>query len=108
MVRFLFYADEFDVEGLVAPAGTFANIARKQNILDILNLYDQVDENLRKHDSRYPTADHLRAVTWQGRDSTLGKPANEITIMDENRWTSETLKPTSIIALTSGTYREPP
>jgi len=46
MVRFLVYANEFDVEGLVASAGTFANIARKQNILDILNLYDQVDENL--------------------------------------------------------------
>ena len=78
MVRFLVYANEFDVEGLVASAGTFANIARKQNILDILNLYDQVDENLRKHDSRYPTADQLRAVTWQGRDGTWGKPADEI------------------------------
>jgi hypothetical protein len=78
MVRFLVYANEFDVEGLVASAGTFANIARKQNILDILNLYDQVDENLRKHDSRYPTAEQLRAVTWQGRDKTWGKPAAEI------------------------------
>lgn len=78
MVRFLVYANEFDVEGLVASAGTFANIPRKQNILDILNLYDQVDENLRKHDSRYPTADHLRAVTWQGRDGTWGKPAEGI------------------------------
>ncbi len=78
MVRFLVNANEFDVEGLVASAGTFANIARKQNILDILGLYDQVDENLRKHDSRYPTADQLREVTWQGRDGTWGKPANEI------------------------------
>jgi len=77
MVRFLVYANEFDVEGLVASAGTFANIARKQNILDILNLYDQVDENLRKHDSRFPTADQLRAVTWQGRDNTWGKATDE-------------------------------
>ncbi|MGC8989176.1 MAG: nucleoside hydrolase-like domain-containing protein, partial [Verrucomicrobiia bacterium] len=36
MVRFLLYANEFDVEGLIASAGTFANVARKQNILDIL------------------------------------------------------------------------
>lgn len=78
MVRFLVYANEFEVEGLVASAGTFANIARKQNILDILSLYDQVDENLRKHDSRYSTADQLRAVTWQGRDGTWGKPASDI------------------------------
>jgi hypothetical protein len=56
MVRFLVYANEFDVEGLVASAATLANIARKQSILDILDLYDEVDENLRKHDPRYPTA----------------------------------------------------
>jgi len=73
MVRFLLYTNEFDVEGLIATAGTRAYIARKQNILDILNLYDQVDENLRKHDQRYPTADQLRWVTWQGRDGTYGK-----------------------------------
>ena len=73
MVRFLLYTNEFDVEGLIATAATKAYIARKQNILDILNIYDQVDENLRKHDDRYPTADQLRLVTWQGRDGTYGK-----------------------------------
>ena len=36
MVRFLLYANEFEVEGLLATAGTFANVARKQNILDML------------------------------------------------------------------------
>src|SRR4030042_4437583 len=66
MVRFLLYANEFDVEGLIASSGTFANVANKQNILDILNLYDQVDENLRHHDPRYPTTDHLLSVTWEG------------------------------------------
>lgn len=78
MVRFLLYTNEFDVEGLIASAATLAFIAKKQNILDILNLYDRVDENLRKHDSRYPTADKLRAVTYEGRDGTWGKPADEI------------------------------
>jgi hypothetical protein len=78
MVRFLLYTNEFDVEGLVASAGTLARIANKQNILNILDLYDQVDENLRKHDSRYPTADQLRAVTWQGRDGTWGEAYADI------------------------------
>ena len=78
MVRFLLYTNDLEVEGLVASAGTFANIARKQNILDILDLYDQVDENLREHDQRYPTADELRAVTWQGRDNTWDKPVKEV------------------------------
>ena len=71
-VRFLLYANEFDVEGLVASSGTFANVARKQNILDILNLYDKVYENLRRHDPRYPAPDKLRSVTWQGRDGAWG------------------------------------
>jgi hypothetical protein len=78
MVRFLLYTNDFDVEGLVASSGTFANIAKKQNILDILNLYDMVDENLRKHDPHYPTADKLRSITWQGLDNTYGKPYSEI------------------------------
>ena len=74
MVRFLLYVNEFDVEGLIASAGTFANVARKQNILDMLNLYDQVDENLMRHDPRYPTAERLRSVTWQGRDDAWNTP----------------------------------
>lgn len=78
MVRFLLYTNELNVEGLVASAGTFANVAKKQNILDLLHLYDQVDENLRKHDARYPTADRLRSRTWRGRDNTYGRPASEI------------------------------
>jgi hypothetical protein len=78
MVRFLLYANDFEVEGLVASAGTFANIAKKQNILDVLNLYEQVYPNLIKHDPRFPTANKLRSMTWQGRSGTYGKPAHEI------------------------------
>ena len=78
MVRFLLYANEFDIEGLVASSATLANVARKRNVLDILDLYDQVDEDLRRHDPRYPAAETLRAVTWEGRSGTYGKPAEEI------------------------------
>lgn len=77
MIRFLLYTNDFDVEGLIATAGTRANIARKQHILDLLDFYDQVDENLRKHDVRFPTANQLRKVTWQGRDKTYGKGGME-------------------------------
>lgn len=72
MVRFLLYANEFDIEGLVATAGTFAMEARKQNILDVLDRYERVHPNLKKHDSRYPTAAFLRAVTFEGRGSNHG------------------------------------
>jgi hypothetical protein len=72
MVRFLLYANEFDVEGLVASAGTFANVANKTNMLNMLDLYEQVYPNLKKHDPRYPTGENLRSVTWQGRDGSWG------------------------------------
>ncbi|MCK5371838.1 MAG: DUF1593 domain-containing protein [Cyclobacteriaceae bacterium] len=78
MVRFLLYANEFDVEGLIASSGTFANIANKQNILDILDLYDQVYENLRKHDSKYPSADYFRSVTFEGSSGNWGKADNVV------------------------------
>ena len=50
-------------------------MAKKQNILDVLKLYDQVDQNLRRHDRRYPTADKLRSVTWEGRSGAWGWPS---------------------------------
>lgn len=78
MVRFLLYTNEFDVEALVASSATFANVANKQPLLDILDLYDKVDENLRSRDARYPTASDLRSLTWQGRSGNWGKPAAEV------------------------------
>lgn len=78
MVRLLLYANDLEVEGLVASAGTTANVADKRGILDVLDLYDRVDNNLRRHDPRYPAADHLRSVTWVGRSGTYGRPASEI------------------------------
>lgn len=74
MVRFLLYANEFDIEGLMATAGTFANKAKKQNILDVIDRYEEVYENLRRHDPLFPHPDQLKSVTFQGRDGTWGKP----------------------------------
>jgi len=78
MVRFLLYTNEFEVEALIASAATFANIADKQNLLDIIDLYDEIDENLRDHDKTFPTANYLRSVTYEGRDDTWGEPTNKI------------------------------
>lgn len=89
MVRFLIYANEFEVEGLIASSATFANFANKQNILDILYLYDRIDENLQEHDGNYPTAEQLCQVTWQGASGTWGKPASEIIGADKNSEASE-------------------
>lgn len=72
MVRFLLYANEFDVEGLIASAGTFAMEAHKKNILDVLDQYEKVYENLKSHDPNYPTADYLRSVTFEGKGNNHG------------------------------------
>lgn len=72
MVRFLLYSNEFDVEGLIASAGTFNMVADKKNILAVLDEYDKVDERLRVHDPKYPTAETLRAVTFEGKGNNHG------------------------------------
>ncbi len=78
LVRFLVYANEFEMAGLIAAAGTLANQANKGHLLAMLDAYDQVDEQLRKHDPAYPTADALRKVTKNGLSGTYGRPASEI------------------------------
>jgi len=72
MVRFLLYANEFDVEGLVASAGTFAMVADKNNILGVLDEYEKVYNNLKSYDLNYPSADYLRSVTFEGKGSNHG------------------------------------
>lgn len=72
IVRFLLYSNEFDVEGLIVSAGTFDMVAEKKNMLAVLDEYDKVDENLRKHDAQYPTADALRAITYEGKGNNNG------------------------------------
>lgn len=78
MVRLLLYTNDLEVEGLIASAGTHANLANKQNILDLLDLYAQVQANLQRHDARYPDADVLRDRVWQGRSGSWGKPVDQI------------------------------
>src|SRR3954469_18791462 len=68
LVRFLLYANEWDVEGIIAnrpearrgenlnPERTGLGIARR-----LLNAYGQCWSNLVQNDARYPTKDYL----WQ-------------------------------------------
>ncbi|MEQ8683312.1 MAG: DUF1593 domain-containing protein, partial [Cyclobacteriaceae bacterium] len=72
MVRFLLYANEFEVEGLIASAGTFAMEAHKKNILGVIDQYEKVYPNLKTYDPDYPTADYLRSVTYEGKGNNNG------------------------------------
>ncbi len=74
MVRFLLYANEFDVEALVATSGTFANVARKQNLLDMVDKYEETYRILRRKDPAFPTPEYLRKRVWEGRSGAWGSP----------------------------------
>jgi hypothetical protein len=63
MVHLLVYADVLDLEGLVSsPYGR----GRKEQILQIIDVYARDYPNLRTYSDRYPPPDALRAITKQG------------------------------------------
>jgi hypothetical protein len=77
LVRFLLYANEWDVEGIIAnrryardgenlsPERTGLGIVRRQ-----LAAYRQCWSNLQKHDPRYPSPEDLDERTVAGHDET--------------------------------------
>lgn len=63
MVHLLLYADTLDIEGLISsPFGP----GRKEQILEVIDRYEQDYDELRAHSADYPTPDYLRSVTRQG------------------------------------------
>jgi hypothetical protein len=79
LVRFLLYASEWDVEGIICtlpkardkenlnPERTGLGIVRRQ-----LKAYGECQPNLVKHDRRYPTQDYLWKRTVAGYDGDAG------------------------------------
>ena len=63
MIHLLMYADLFQIEGLIAsPYGN----GRKENILEMIALYEKDLSKFRKHSDGFPDPDSLRAVCKQG------------------------------------------
>lgn len=68
LVRFLTYSNQFDVEGLVATTSIHQkNKTAAWRILEIINAYAKVRENLSKHESGFPTAAYLTSIVRDGR-----------------------------------------
>lgn len=67
MVRFLTYANQFDVEGLVATTSIHqkSHVA-PQRIRQIVTAYGKVRDNLEKHEPGFPTGEHLLALVTEG------------------------------------------
>ena len=68
MVRFLVYANQLDVEGLVATTSTWMKqTVRPDVIRRVIDAYAQVQPNLLTHAPGFPTGDALRRVVTTGQ-----------------------------------------
>jgi len=66
-VRLLLYSNELDIEGLVATTSTWRkDYPLPEHLLAVLEGYAEVQANLGKHSSGWPTAESLRALVSSG------------------------------------------
>lgn len=66
LVRFLVYANEYDIEGLVATTSThLRSSTRKDKIEDLIENYAKVKPALDKHAEGYPSAPYLNGITTE-------------------------------------------
>lgn len=76
LVRFLLYANEWDIEGIVTSSSQYHWRGHRWAGDDwtepYLDAYEEVYPNLIKHDSRYPTPEYLRARTVVGNVNAEG------------------------------------
>ena len=68
-MRFLVYANEYDVEGLAATTSTWLKNKTREDLIPFkqLEAYGQVRDNLAKHAPGFPTKEQLLAVTCTGQ-----------------------------------------
>jgi hypothetical protein len=64
LVRFLVYANEYDIEGIVATTSThLRNMTRRDKIEQLVKDYGKVKPNLDKHAAGFPSMEYLLSVT---------------------------------------------
>jgi len=77
MVRFLLYANEWDIEGIIYCSSKFHwkghSWAGEQWIERDIDLYAQFYDRLKKHDPNFPSPQQLKAVTYIGNIDTVGE-----------------------------------
>jgi cellulose-binding protein len=77
MIRFLMYANEWDVEGLIYTSSRFHWLgnawAGAEWISDEIDLYSRVYPSLRRNADGYPTPDELRSKTYVGNITNVGE-----------------------------------
>jgi len=77
MIRFLLYANEFEVEGLINSSSRFHWLGQTWSGVEWINaqlsMYDRVYANLRKHADGYPTPEELRSKLYVGNITNVGE-----------------------------------
>jgi hypothetical protein len=69
LVRFLSYANEYDIEGLSAVTGVWKQSSTDgYRITDVLTEYGDVRANLINHDDNWPTEAYLKGLVNEGPD----------------------------------------
>jgi hypothetical protein len=67
MVRLVLYSNDIDIEGLVATTSTFMMDHTNPWLIErTIKAYAQVQPNLLKHDSHYPSAEYLKSLIKSG------------------------------------------
>ncbi|NBC83483.1 MAG: DUF1593 domain-containing protein [Bacteroidetes bacterium] len=76
MVHLLLYANELDIEGLIAVTGKYLNpssanpykqVLHPELLQEIIGGYEKVVDNLKLHADGWPSADYLRSVVSTGQ-----------------------------------------
>jgi len=68
MVRFLVYANQFDIEGLIATTSTWMKKQVRPDVIrSLIDAYEQVQPNLLKHQPGFPSAASLRKIVAAGQ-----------------------------------------
>src|SRR3954469_16323812 len=68
LIRLMLYANEFDIEGLIASSNLgHGQRVRPELIRRVVDAYGEARPNLLLHDPRYPPAETLRGVVKAGQ-----------------------------------------
>lgn len=100
LVRFLTYANQWDIEGLVATTSVHQkNKVAAWRIREILEAYGKVRDNLEQHETGYPSKDYLASLVREGRTDygmhavgdTMNSPGSDLIIQAIDRSDSRPL-----------------
>ena len=68
LIRLMLYANEFDIEGLIATSNMGHGRKNRPDLIrQVVDAYDKVRPNLLQHDPRYPPAEVLRGCIKAGQ-----------------------------------------